>query len=618
MAPTGTSWEVLLDVWKPIGEAEATFLEQLWSGHGAREGRFTSRGQVYAFDLGNMTQTNVSSGKVRQIRRVGVETNEDTNAVEEKPVPRAILQESKSTLEDTNLVVEVWLAGEWKRLTQAESRDIIKQKEEGSSVFHITTRGTSYRIDLRHMTQTNLASNRTRTIRIVDRLATHIDETADVGFDTFRDAFRMRAPDGRDQRLTTEVLLKTWPVTAKIDADLLRYSIDGLVKEMNLRRNDHVDMTEWNHYWALDRDRPSFHAAREVNEQLSNALKKDPQVLGRMQMHFETAATESSSSGAHVGLTKDGLLRACERLVTSPQDVVEKQWAREVLQKHSGGSGADVLEDDEELRYYDFLNVMLGRKRYKVYLWMYDISDGFAERWSWLLLGQSFKGIWHTGIVVEWPEKCSEFWFGGSLFESVPGTTPFGQPIEKRFLGYTYKRREEVWDFVARHCAAEFTRENYDVLTHNCNHFSEKLSIFLRNEHIPDEVIKQPEMVMETITARVLRPILNRWLGGFDAKDGRATDGGEAARLRWQSVLPGALIEFASDSGRPLYGIVKDMFADRCSVETIDFWQSALVERLVSKENVSKVLKAGCSIGRIDRSAVTIQPEGRPWWHFPC
>ena len=30
-------------------------------------------------------------------------------------------------------------------------------------------------------------------------------------------------------------------------------------------------------------------------------------------------------------------------------------------------------------------------QRYKVYLWMYDISDGFAARWSWLLLGKDFK-----------------------------------------------------------------------------------------------------------------------------------------------------------------------------------------------------------------------------------
>merc|ERR1712187_928806 len=118
---------------------------------------------------------------------------------------------------------------------------------------------------------------------------------------------------------------------------------------------------------------------------------------------------------------------------------------------------------------------------------------------------------------VEWPEKASEFWFGGSLFESVPGTTPFGQPVETRFLGYTYKLREEVWDHLKRFLAREFSRENYDVLTHNCNHFSEKLSMFLRNDHIPDEVLLQPDMVMSTITARALRPLLNKWLGGFDS-----------------------------------------------------------------------------------------------------
>lgn len=223
---------------------------------------------------------------------------------------------------------------------------------------------------------------------------------------------------------------------------------------------------------------------------------------------------------------------------------------------------------------------------------MYDISDGFAKNWSWMLLGQSFEGIWHTGVVINWPEKRSEFWFGGALFESEPGTTPFGEPMFKKQLGHTYKLRDEVWHIVARQFAREFTKESYDVLTHNCNHFSDKLSMFLLNEHIPTEVRKQPEMVMDTMTAKALRPLLNRWLGGFQAEDGRRTDGGEAERQMWLDVLPGALIVFSKEEGgRPQVGEVIDVLHEDCTIICLDFWRGQPVELDVPRELVMQVLR---------------------------
>ena len=37
-----------------------------------------------------------------------------------------------------------------------------------------------------------------------------------------------------------------------------------------------------------------------------------------------------------------------------------------------------------------------------------------------------------------------------------------------------YKNHDELWACVSR-LAHEFTADNYDVLTHNCNHFSDKV-----------------------------------------------------------------------------------------------------------------------------------------------
>merc|ERR1719386_93228 len=134
-----------------------------------------------------------------------------------------------------------------------------------------------------------------------------------------------------------------------------------------------------------------------------------------MQMHFETAVGEEASEGDAV-LHVDGLMRVCQRLVDSPKETLEKKWAQELLDQHDRG---EALEDEEEVfSYYDYLNVMLGRKRFKVSIWMYDISNGKAKALSRVLLGHYFEGIWHTGVVVEWPGNVSEIWYGGRVFAS--------------------------------------------------------------------------------------------------------------------------------------------------------------------------------------------------------
>ena len=131
-----------------------------------------------------------------------------------------------------------------------------------------------------------------------------------MGFDEFRDEFRKRVPEGR---LTADALQQTWPAKVAYPGStdknnfLMASTVRKVVEEMDLRQSKVVDMVEWNHYLALERDSPSFHAGREVNDKLREALKTDPQVLGRMQMHFETAVGET---GSREGLSSEGLLKA--------------------------------------------------------------------------------------------------------------------------------------------------------------------------------------------------------------------------------------------------------------------------------------------------------------------
>ncbi|CAJ1445547.1 unnamed protein product, partial [Effrenium voratum] len=238
------------------------------------------------------------------------------------------------------------------------------------------------------------------------------DAEQDMDFDNFRSAFK--------ELVLVRGWRKKWPDSE--DLQLLELTAAAVAKEMDLRGSGAVDMTCWNHFWALQRDHASYHAAMEaahgsarcpscfapffadrdvglalnalavcplsvrlngraafsaalsacpilpslVNQQFTAALKKDSQardresppealqVLGRMQMHFETAVTDSGGAavqgdgefwrrlGAH-GLTSGGLLKACERLVSSPQGVLEKQWAKELLQRRCSKEVQQIL-----------------------------------------------------------------------------------------------------------------------------------------------------------------------------------------------------------------------------------------------------------------------------------
>mmetsp|Transcript_142841 Transcript_142841/g.456214 ORF Transcript_142841/g.456214 Transcript_142841/m.456214 type:complete len:633 (-) Transcript_142841:54-1952(-) len=492
--------------------------------------------------------------------------------------------------------VEIWLAGEWKKLGTSECEEISRREAAGETSFKLSSRGHVYRIDLGQMTQADILTGRSRSMRFVD---VHAAGCSARGFDVFRKTFHDYA--GAEGPMTQDKLMGAWPSqTGRKDDALVRATVKAMLQEMSLRQQqDGINLLEWNHYWALDRDSPSFQAAADVNKQMAKSLREDSQVLGRLQMHFETAMSESSSSSG--GLTSQGLVKVCERLVRSPQDVLEKRWASQVLEKHE--QGEVILDDDAEFNYFDFLNVMLGRQRFKVSLWLYDITEGMANRWAWLVLGQQFEGIWHTGVVVEYPGRHAEFWFGGNLFISTPGATPFGSPSKKVHLGYTYKTREEVRSHMARHLASEFTRARYDVMTRNCNHFSDRLCSFLLNEHVPDEVMSQPQRVMSSLAAQAVRPFLNRWLGGFGggAPDAPSEAPGSAARpdvskkadkMRLSDEMqPGALVEFSTvEGGRPMVGEITDLAPDGCTVRWLDVWARGAASWSVPAALVLRVL----------------------------
>ncbi|CAE7234893.1 desi1, partial [Symbiodinium microadriaticum] len=179
------------------------------------------------------------------------------------------------------------------------------------------------------------------------------------------------------------------------------------------------------------------------------------------------------------------------------------------------------------------------RYPYDVYLYMYDITDGWACRYSPLLLGQRLRALYHTGIVVRWLDGDLEYWFGGRIQTESAGRTPYGEPLDKRFMGTTL-----------RLSSSTFVPDSYDIAFHNCNSFSAAMLEFLCDmqlgigqAHQIDCANSVPSL-MKCATTRQLPPdvveqpgvawVLNTYTGylGMVELQGRLADGTQPDRGR--------------------------------------------------------------------------------------
>ncbi|XP_066905442.1 uncharacterized protein [Halyomorpha halys] len=129
-----------------------------------------------------------------------------------------------------------------------------------------------------------------------------------------------------------------------------------------------------------------------------------------------------------------------------------------------------------------------------VYLYVYDLSGGMAARLSPVLIGKQVEGIWHTGVVT----FGKEYYFGsGGINVIVPGTL-LHEPLKKILLGKTFIPEQVFDEYLNGLAESEFRGDQYDLLKHNCNNFSDTLSRFLVGNGIPDYILKLPEEILST------------------------------------------------------------------------------------------------------------------------
>jgi len=195
---------------------------------------------------------------------------------------------------------------------------------------------------------------------------------------------------------------------------------------------------------------------------------------------------------------------------------------------------------DGRINLYDALAHILDRRKTPVELVLYDISHGASRLFSHALLGRQFEAIYHSSVLV----FGTEFWYGGQVFENEPPIDPqtFGPPLADSLeqlqesvynsdlktvhLGSTLATLFELREFLQESMKSKYRPDNYDVLTNNCNCFSDDVVQYLTGKGIPEAVRRLPELVMSTSGAQLLRPFLNRWLCSFQTNsDGNFEQG---------------------------------------------------------------------------------------------
>ncbi|CAK0798749.1 unnamed protein product, partial [Prorocentrum cordatum] len=166
------------------------------------------------------------------------------------------------------------------------------------------------------------------------------------------------------------------------------------------------------------------------------------------------------------------------------------------------------LDGDNKVTYAEFMAYCAGRRKSEVLLYMYDLTNGVAKPLSPWIVGDVLEGVWHTGVVV----YGKEYYYSKDTVYANPGETSFGVPDRIVHLGSTLWRQDELHEHVSRELKPVFQRETYDVVRNNCNHFSDRVCMFLVRKHVPEEVLRQPDRLLQSNSVSMLRPALNWYL----------------------------------------------------------------------------------------------------------
>lgn len=444
---------------------------------------------------------------------------------------------------------QVFLEGSgWKTMSLKNSASIEESVRQGKTIFETEDNGCKYRVNLEALTISNLSTGQTTSVRPLEETASDSPAGAvtpqvnqAVVFSRYFSA--LTGSEKAALSLPQEAAVSQWLAKALTETsemaegrELVLAEAEQLFQRLSLFRPSVVSRDEWLHYWMLDSSAPSHYALTILQDELRKLVRKEaPKVVDLMLQLFLQADADADGE-----ISNQDMARCCKKCCQNSWDMPlegAKKWL-----------ARGRKTEDGTLNYFEFVSELIGRQQHDVWLYQYDISGGLAAWAAPVAMFQSVEGIWHTGIIV----FGKEYWYGGQCFESKPESTPFGTPLKRSYLGATLCTQAELWDKMDRELCREYTRESYDVLQHNCNNFSDEVAMFLLNKHIPDEVRLQPQQFTQSLAAQALRPVLNRWLGGFEAATMKGLEEARASDLvkaedAWRQISVGSLVEYSRE-----------------------------------------------------------------------
>ncbi|XP_044759727.1 uncharacterized protein LOC123317322 isoform X2 [Coccinella septempunctata] len=174
-------------------------------------------------------------------------------------------------------------------------------------------------------------------------------------------------------------------------------------------------------------------------------------------------------------------------------------------------------------------------EKYKVELYIYDLSMGMAKTLAQMFIGRPLEGIWHTSIVV----FGREYLFNSNGVENcIPASTHLGKPLRVEVLGYTEVPYQVFLEYLNSISESTYTGSTYNLFTHNCNNFSEEIAQFLVGKSIPQYILDLPKEVLNSNLSPPLLALLNQLeKGAHVGATGQSTKEGSPDYQELQSQI---------------------------------------------------------------------------------
>jgi len=338
---------------------------------------------------------------------------------------------------------------------------------------------------------------------------------------------------GEDGRLDRAELGVIWKKVAcrkvgklsKEDEELIEHSCDAFFFQMDISNDGYVSYEEFITFMlGTDEARAGLDMATWRNE-INMSLKKNPKKLEEMIKQFKTWDKNGDGKVTKEEL-EEVLLDMHNSAESNNNDIRRVQKIKDDI-----FDVADV-DGDGNVDLWEVMSYMLGRKKTPVEVLLYDVSSGFTEKWSKVLMGKTVRAA-HTGVLA----YNSEYWYGGGIYRSEPPCNKcFGEPLTQYSdsellerseqhpdlpvikIGYTFVTHDEFVAWLAEKMVPLYDRERYDLLTHSCNHFTNQVVTFLTGNPLPDRIFELQKAFL-TPTLIAMRPFLNKFMCCFgDAK----------------------------------------------------------------------------------------------------